>query len=100
MQGAGLGAVPIRAAVPLHRVLLGAGRDPCSPCRQASLSGPAPAFAALLWLVGSEHANSARAERLRIRSFSAWSCSFEGICFTFKSHRADRASNAVGSVFS
>lgn len=75
--------------------------DPHSPCLQALSSGPLPAFAVLLQFIEvcSKYANNAKAERLRIRSFSVCFCSFEGICFIFRFHHAYRASNAIRSVF-
>lgn len=40
-----------------------------------------------------------KVKRLRIRSCSGWLCSFEGICFIFRSHHAYRASDALRCVF-
>lgn len=60
------------------------------PACKALSSGPLPALPALLHFRGvcSKYANSAKAKRLRVRSFSVWFCSFEGICFIFRSHHA------------
>lgn len=70
------------------------------PACKALSSGPLPALPALLHFteVCSKYANSAKAKRLRIRSFSVWFCSFEGICFIFRSHHAYKTSDALRSV--
>lgn len=89
---------------PLHSLLLATGCCAVThihPACKALSSGPLPALPALLHFreVYSKYANSAKAKRLRIRSFSVWFCSFEGICFIFRSHHAYRASDALRSVF-